>query len=257
MSTHISQLPRSSKADIARQIYQNLNERKEAGPPEPGLDAFIQELDDVAGRLDTHIQGKLSRSLAHSTHLAHSEMADVDVDTMYRHIEDFLSVEADRRSGPHIEEAAAMYKVACPKGLAYVDARIPEENAYCRSLLAVLRSPEHQDTLTAIRFPMAWLDELDAALTKSEKAFAEATKAQGEKGGHVDLGRNAEQAWEGVMFRLRRYIESRADRKDVAKRNEGRMLLKPLLDAIQKQKADAAARATRRAGRGTAMADPA
>jgi hypothetical protein len=171
----------------------------------------------------------------------------VDVDTTYRHIHTFLSIEASRRSGPHVEAAAALDRAAFPKGLACVDARIPEENAYCRAALTVLRSPQHQSTLTAIRFPMEWLEGLDAALTESEHAFEHAAKAEGEKGGHVDLGRDAEAQWLDLMMRLRRYVASRAGRKDVVKQNEGRMLLQPLLHAIQKLKTDAAARATRRA----------
>jgi hypothetical protein len=45
------------------------------------------------------------------------------VDSWYRHIEGFLSVEARRRSGPHVEAASAMYKAACPDGLAYVEGK--------------------------------------------------------------------------------------------------------------------------------------
>jgi hypothetical protein len=50
-----------------------------------------------------------------------------------------------------------------------------------------------------------------------------------------------------VLRRLQRYIGSRAKRPDVARRTGGRTLLQPLLSAIQKLRADAAARATRRA----------
>src|SRR6185436_10884553 len=126
---------------------------------------------------------------------ARVEVGDVQVDSWYRHIEGFLSVEARRRSGPHVEAASATYKAACPDGLAYVDAYIIDENAYCRAMLTVLRAPEHQKTLEAIEFPMSWLDKLDGLLTESETAMAEMLKARDERRGHVGLGRDAEADW--------------------------------------------------------------
>jgi hypothetical protein len=168
------------------------------------------------------------------------------VDSWYRHIEGFLSVEARRRSGAHVEAANATYKAACPDGLAYVDAYIIDENVYCRAMLTVLRAPEHQKTLEAIEFPISWLDKLEAMLTESETAMAEMLKARDERKGHVGLGRDAEADWVELMIRLRRYVSMRANRRDTAKQNEGKALLQPLLDALQKEKTDAASRATRK-----------
>jgi hypothetical protein len=67
---------------------------------------------------------------------------------------------------------------------------------------------------------------------------------------HIGKGRDAELTWIDLMVRLRRYVGSRARRTDTARLREGKELLKPLLDTLAKLRADAAARATRRAAKG-------
>jgi peptidoglycan hydrolase CwlO-like protein len=62
----------------------------------------------------------------------------------------------------------------------------------------------------------------------------------------VVLGRDAEEEWVDVMRRLRKYVEARASADDLEKQEEGKVLLAPLLDALKKMHADAAARTTRR-----------
>src|SRR5689334_22546256 len=49
-----------------------------------------------------------------------------------------------------------------------------------------------------------------------------------------------------AMVRLRKYVASRAKKSDLARVQEGEMLLAPLLDAMAKLKAEAKTRATKR-----------
>jgi len=246
MSASYSKIPRPWKADIALQILGNLKDRAQVGPPEPMLDGYIPELTDVADRLETHVQGQLTANAARDQRLAEVELADIDVDTLYRHIESYLRVEAERRTGPNVEPAGRLYKASCSKGLAYVDARVVDENAYCRDMLSVLREPEHEPTLDAIKFPMTWLDAFDIALTRSEAAVEAVLQARDEKSGHVELGRDAEKDFAELMIRLRKYLSLRARKHETAKRLESQALIRPLLDAFQKLEVDAATRATRR-----------
>jgi hypothetical protein len=51
MSANLSSLTRLTKADIARQIHDNIEAIKTAGPLEPGLCAFLPELATVALKL--------------------------------------------------------------------------------------------------------------------------------------------------------------------------------------------------------------
>jgi len=247
MGASILNFSRSLKADIARQIVTNLKERQQNGPAEPVLDAFIPELENIVVELDTHVQGKHSANALREAQLGRLERADIDVDTWYRHLVSFLDIEAKRRGGPYVEKVAGLYKAACPDGLAHVDGRIVDENAYCRGMLSVLRAPEHQAIVKAIELPPKWLDRLESALDESDAASEEVIKARGATSDHVDLGREAEAEWYDAITRLRRYVNSRAKRNDVAKRNEGQQLLRPLLDAQRELTSKRAARATRRA----------
>lgn len=246
MTANLTNVPRPEKLTIATAIHTALVKRKKAGPSEPGLDAFIPELATVKDKLTTHVNGKSTANAARAKHLARAENADVDVDTLYRHIEAFVFIEANRRSGPHVGHAQSLYSAAFPEGLAHIDDRIETQNIHVRATLNALQSPEHAATLKAIELPSAWIPALEAALAESNAAVADVAKARGEKASHVDLGKSAESDWVDLMVRLRKYVASRAKRTDIARIAEGKELTKPLLDAIQKLRATAAARATRR-----------
>jgi len=247
VSVSISRFSRADKEDIARQIFDNLVARQKAGPNEPTLDAFIPEVGAVATKLAIHVQGKTTADAAREARIERAERTDSRVDKYYRHIDNFLEAESLDRHSPYATGAAALHKAASPDGLAHIDDRIIDENTYCRDMLTVLRDPEHEPTLIAIEFPMAWLDKLDAALTESEAAIADVLKARSDRRDHVDMGREAEEDWDDVMIRLRQYMSIRARRKDAAKQAECRKLIEPLLDTLQKYKTEAATRATRRA----------
>ncbi|UQA56163.1 hypothetical protein [Polyangium aurulentum] len=252
MSIRPADFPRTLKASIARALHDNLVARAEAGPAEPALDAFVPELLAVSQRLELHVSGKASAIAARAAHAAEAEIADIEVDTWTRHIECYLTIESNRKTGPHVAAARALHGAAFPSGLGLVDAPIPEENTQCRHALAVLRAPEHAATVAAIGLPVLWLDFLEAAIGMSDAAFALATEARGAQSTHVGLGKDAEAEWAEVTARLRKYVDSRARAGEVDKQAEGRTLLAPLLDAIQKAKAVAAGRATRRGKKGAA-----
>jgi hypothetical protein len=218
------------------------------GTPEPAVDAFIPKLGDVAGRLGKHVKGKIGAVAARVANGSRADVADSDVDSLIRHIESYLDVEGMRRHGPFAVAARNLHKLAFPKGLGFINDRIVDENATCRELLALLRDPQHKDTLAGIKFPFVWLDELEAALAESEAAMAEVTAARTGTSGHVVLGRDAEEDWVDLMRRLRKQMEARASADEVEKMEEGKMLIAPLLDALKKMHADAATRTTKRGG---------
>jgi hypothetical protein len=246
LTANLTNVPRAEKLAIATTIHSALVKRKKAGPSEPALDAFIPELAAVKDKLAIHVDGKSSANAAREKHLARAESADIDVDTYFRHIEAFVFIEKNRRSGPHVGSAQSLYSAAFPEGLAHIDDRIEDENIHVRATLNALKSPEHAATLKAIDLPSAWIPALESALAESNAAIADVAKARGEKASHVGLGKSAEAEWIDLMVRLRRYVASRAKRTDIARIAEGTELIKPLLDAIQKLRATAAARATRR-----------
>ncbi|UQA55861.1 hypothetical protein [Polyangium aurulentum] len=241
-----SRLPRTLKTTITRALHDNLAARALHGPDEPGLDAFIPELAAMTSRLDAHVSGKASAIAARAAHAVHADSADIDVDTWTRHIESFLFIEGHRRGGAHVATARALHAAAFPEGTAFVDDRIPEENAQCREALAVLRAPENQAIVKDIGLPLEWLDRLEGAIAESEAAFAKAAEARGARSEHVILGKDAEADWVDLVARLRKHVESRARAGEIEKQAEGRALLAPLLDALGQAKAIAAARATRR-----------
>jgi len=243
---YLENIPRPEKLEVARKIHANLVARQAAGPAEPALDAYIPDIAGVIGRLETHVHGSVNASTARQVQLARLDVADIEVDTWYRHIEGFLHVEAHRRAGPNVIAARAVYAAACPDGLAHVDDRVPEENAYCRNLLSVLRDPANAATLAALELPLVWLDRLQAALDASDAALRDLAAARQDKSTHTDLGRDVEEDWVDLMDRLRRYVDTRASRHDAVKRAESEALLGPLLVVIKKLRADAAARRTRR-----------
>lgn len=246
MTANLTDISRAEKLSITTATHTALTERQKAGPPEPALDAFIPELAAVEAALKTHVTGKDLANAAREKHLARIEIADDDVDTRFRHIEAFVAIEANRRTGPLVVDAQSLYKAAFPEGLARIDDRVPDQNIHVRATLNALQSPEHAATVQAIGLPSAWINALDVALQESNAAIADLARARGDKSSHVELGKSAETDWVDLMIRLRRYVASRAKRTDVARIAEGQAILKPLLDAIQKLRAAAAARATRR-----------
>jgi len=260
MTANLTDVPRAEKLSITTLTHTALIERQNAGPPEPALDAFIPELAAVAAALSTHVTGKDLANAAREKHLGRIAIADDAVDTRFRHIEAFVSIEANRRTGPNVIAAQSLYKAAFPDGLARIDDRVPDQNIHVRATLNALQSPEHAATLQAIELPSAWINALDVALKESNDAVADLARARGDKSSHVELGKSAEADWVDLMVRLRRYIASRAKRTDIARIAEGQEILKPLLDAVQKLRVTAAARATRRtkkdAGAGSTSAAP-
>lgn len=246
MAANITDVPRSDKRDIARNLIIGLKGRLQGGDPEPSLDAFIPELEQIAAKLDTHVSGNQLADAARAARLERADVADVNVDTWLRHIESYIDVEAKRRAGPNVARARGLYAAACPDGLAHVDARIVDENAHCRETLGVLKAPEHAAAIAAIELPNAWITKFEAALVESEAAINDVIAARGEKSTHVALGQNVEDEWVDLMVRLRKYMGSRAKRTDYVKVAESRALLSPLLDALQKMRVDAASRATKR-----------
>ncbi|WP_044245653.1 hypothetical protein, partial [Chondromyces apiculatus] len=244
--SQLSSIARADKLAIARSLHDTLSARQSAGPPEAALDDFIPLLAALVTELAGHVDGATAAGAERHTQRALAQMADIEVDAVYRHLFNFLHVEASRPEGAHVAAARALLRAACPDGLAHVNDRIPEENAYCRVMLDVLRNPVNTATLAAIRLPLSWLDWLEGALDASEAAQAHLAAACRGKRTHVTLGKNAEVAWVDVMRRLRRYVEARASRQDVEKRLEGEGLLAPLRDALQRLRTEEAARRTRR-----------
>jgi hypothetical protein len=242
----LDQIPRAEKRDIAKKVHENLIARAAKGPAEPALDAYITECAEVVDGLAAHVTGNVLAEAERTARLAQLASADDEVDTLYRHIEGFIGVESRRRTSAHALNAAAVYQAAFPDGLAHVDDPIADENRICREALLVLRAPEYADTLAAIELPGFWLEKWEVVLNKSDALLAEVEKARTDKRTHVGAGRDAETEWVELMVRLRRYVSSRAKRSDTAKIQEGKVLLAPLLDAMAKLRAEAAARATRR-----------
>jgi hypothetical protein len=242
----LNHVPRGEKLVIAKGIRLRLADRKAKGPPEPGLDAYIDELDEVSGRLETHVTGKATADASRAALDNDVDVADAIVDTWMRHIEAYLDIEGRNRRSAHAIAARALHDAAFPDGLGPIDDYIIDQNIYCRAALDALRAPEHQSTLVAIGLPPAWIDTFEAALKTSETAMDQLMKARGDKSAHVGMGRDAESAWIDLMVRLRRQITSRARRGDTAKQVENKQLLEPLLVALQKLDATAAARATRK-----------
>ena len=233
-------------AKAGREIMSLLQKRLGAGPPEPALDVYIAELDPVLASLEHGVSGQSLAGSALKALLAKVEAADIDVDSWLRHHFYFISVEASRRGGAHVAAARALEAATFPDGLSHVDDYIPDENKLCRDTIAALRSPEHAAAVTAIELPTAWTVAWEAALNESEASFAAVQKTRTDKSIHVVVGQDAEVGFVDMMFRLRRYVDSRAARSDKVKVAQGKALLAPLLDMLAKAKAEERARGTRK-----------
>ncbi len=244
--TALIRLSRPLKLDIGQAIHARLDARAQNGLHEEALDAFIPLLGGVLSRLGVHVEGKVVARATQEAHATALEEADCEVDTWLRHHENWLRVEANRRLGPNVPMARALYEAAFPAGASYADKYIPEENRQCRYAIAVIRSPEHAATAKAIGLSPAWTNAWEAALDRSDAALSEVKETRAQKAAHVDNGRDAEVELCQVLLRLRRYIESRAGRADKARWAEGQELLAPMLDALKKARVEKAARRTRR-----------
>jgi len=244
--TGLRSISRVEKLDIAKGIHLRLLARLAANGPEPALDGFIAPLEALTKRLEGHVSGDASASAASTSLLSRLDVADDEVDTLLRHVENYLLVEGRRRSGVYVIAARNLHDNAFPQGVSCVDARISEENAYCKRAIEVLRSPEHEATIKGIKLPLSWIDAFEVAVDKSDALNNELLNSRGDKSEHVRFARAVENEWVNLMRRLRNHIASRADASDLQKKQEGERLLEPLLLALKKLSADAAARATRR-----------
>ena len=245
-------------ATAGRNVVILLQARQSAGPPEPVLDAYIAEIEPVVTALEQGVSGQVLAASALKALHARVEAADIDVDAWYRHHFYYINVEAIRRSGLNVSGAQALEAAAFPDGLSHVEDYIPDENRLCRNAILTLRSTEHAATAAAIGLPTSWTDTWEKALNESDTAFDTAQKTRAGKSIHVLTGQDAEVAFVDVMLRLRRYIDSRAPRADKVKIAQGRQLVAPLLEMLDKARAEERARATRREhakkGGGTAAA---
>ena len=261
MSTAMSpaRLSRVEKTAVCMAIHENLKTRAQNGPAEVVLDAYIPALASIGVRLSAFVEGKNEVSATHTAFVILSEDADCEVDGLCKHVESFLYVEGHRRRGASVQAAKTLYDAVFPNGIAFVDDAIPDENTIVREILTKLRAPEHQATLAGIKFPLVWLDELEVAVEKSDKAYRDRMATFGQREDVVSRAREVETEWLDVVMRLRKYVASRAPAGDLEKAHENKELLRPLDEAMAKEKALAKARATRRtkkAGQGAGTEAP-
>lgn len=243
MSASLDNIQRAEKAAISKALHARLSARFAGGPPEPELDDYIPQLADIARRLSVPVGDAASPEGERARRIAAVVSADNEVDTYLRHIEGYLAVEAIRRTGQNGPLARALHDAAFPDGLAHIDDRIVEENFHCRASLAVLRAPENAAALAALQVPQEWLVRFETALDASDAAISEVMRtmaASKEGGARTQADPDAD--WANLMGRLRRYVTGRAEHDDVRRIEEGRELLRPLFDALQKLRMSAASR---------------
>lgn len=243
--SELMKLPRAEKLGIARALASRLDARLAQGaPPDPVLNGFHVEINDSVLKLGTHVDGAAAMKGAHAALLIQSDECDDGVDCWFRKIHGVLDAEGLRRTGASAPAARELCKAAFPRGLEPIYDRVVDENSHCRSAIEVLKAHEHAPLLAAIAFPAGWVDGFEAAVNKSDEAYEALVKAKADKREHIEMGQNGEEEWEDLMIRYRHYLAGWAKKGDVLKRNEGRTLLEPLLDAVRKMRAAAAARAT-------------
>ena len=256
MRTVPAHLPRKTRGEISARVRDLLVERQQSDPAEAALYAFIPIFGDLATRLATSVDGSATAKAARDARLAKLGIADDDVDRWYRHCHNYLEAESLRRTGDIGRLILPLLTRAFPDGLGRINDRIKAENLYLHEAVTLLRQPEHAPLLASVGFPMAFLDNLDAALTVSDAALAEVEQARDESSGHVSSGQDAEDAWLDAMVRYRRYIGSRATRRgDKARYEEGLKLLAPLTDELDRLHAERLARETREKNEAKAEAE--
>lgn len=246
MAGNLTDVPRAERLDIVRNLLAALVSRQQSGAPEPALDAFIPELEALLTGLESRPSGDALGDALRAGRLARAELAEVDVDTWLRHIESFLLIEASRRRGKHLLLARDLFMAACPDGLSHIDVRVVEQNAHARETLAVLKAPESAAAIVAVELPTWWITKLEAAIIESEAAITEVIASSSDRSSGFSLDRDPEDEWVDVMLRLRKYLGARARRTDFVRIIETRTLFRPLLDALQKMRAEAAARDSKR-----------
>lgn len=242
----VADLTRPEMRTVAVGLSERLQTRAQQGPLEAALDAFIPELDGLATSLDEHVTGKTLEDTKRRAALVKLAEDDDEVDTWARQHHAFLGIAAGRRTGPNVAAAKAVLDAAFPDGLAHIDDYIPDENKLCRDALLVLRAPESATTLAAIKLPPSWQAEWETALDNSDGSFKAVQGAREARGTHVDAGRDTEADFIDAVVRLKRYIGSRASRKDKPKIAEGEALLEPLMSVLAKGEKERAARQTRK-----------
>jgi hypothetical protein len=251
-----TKLPRDEKKTVTLNLCKRLEDRATAGPPEPGLDAFVAELKTLGTNLGDHVTGKVVEDTRRRAALANLDEADDDVDTYFRNHFYFLVAASLRRTGLWAAKAKAILAAAFPDGLETIDDFVPTENRYCRKAITVLETDDNADALKGIALPPEWTRDWIAALDRSDTAWKEAQEAREAFRAHVSDGIDAEADFVEVVGRLRKYIGSRAtERKNKARYEEGLKLLAPLTEALDKAERERSARETRRdnkAKKGTA-----
>jgi hypothetical protein len=243
---HMTSIPRAEKLSIATKLHDNLRERRRRGSIEPELDGFIPELAALVDALGTHVNG---HRLADTPGLTRAEAAEEDVDVLLRHVETFLAIEAQRRVGPNVTAAKSVYEAACPLGPLHVEERVVDVNTSCRRLLNVLKAPENAEAVVGIGLPPAWISRFERALDESDAALEALVKGRDERGAPLGSGRDTALIWLDLMTRLRRCVARWSTRAEGTRIGDGKILLKPLLDALVKRRVATAGRETRRAGK--------
>lgn len=232
MAVTLHQIPCAEKISVTKALHAALGARLKKGPPEPELDDFIPQLGDIVRRLDAR---SVDVEAERAQRIEAVVGADDDVDTYLRHIEGYLAIESLRRTGPNAVIAQALHAAAFPSGLAYIDARIVEENFHCRASLGVLRAPENAGNLETLRLPKDWLDRWEAAIDASDAAIAAVMSHMARANSAGEAARaDPEADWVDLMVRLRRHVTNRAQRDDIVRVEEGRELLRPFFDALHK-----------------------
>lgn len=244
--TSLAQLPRTEQLSVGRDILQRLEVRRQKGPSEPALDAFIPELDNATNNLGTHVDGKAAATSKHAATLGRVDRADINVDTWFRHHYDFIAIEAGRRDGVNVGDAGRLLKAAFPDGLQHIDEYIPVENDYCRAAVHMIQSADHASTVVAIGLPADWQTQWLAALDESDCAFEALQTARMASKAHVGASGAKEESLLEVIARLRHYLQGRAPKENEVKAMESKYLLDPLNIALAKARTEAATRATRK-----------
>ena len=244
--TTFAHVSRGEKRRIAAEIHDNLAARATNGPADPLLDPFVAKSASVRDGLSTHVDAKSSANAERTALLAKNDHDDDEVDRWYRHIYRYLEGESLRCHAPVHAAIAALLDVAYSDGLAHIDDRIPSQNEEVRNTSTALRNPEVAGTLTAILFPITWLDALDIAVKKSDASFAAYQAALGDGSSAVALGRDAEDDWVQWARALSNAVALRSSAADIDIVEEGKRLLAPLTDAVRLLRTQAKTRAAKR-----------